>query len=102
MSAVYPRPMGALPVGGTAHGAIEDNGDVDIFTIEVTPRTDYRVRVTSASRTVSLPAKDLVVEVTAAPAVPAVDAVDAVLDDPDTAEDESMPAVARGARGSPR
>ena len=88
-----PTSYGRITVGGTARGVIEGESDVDIFTIEVTPKTDYRVRVTSASRRVSLPPEDLVVEVTAAPAVPAVDAVDAVPDDPTTPEDESMPAV---------
>ena len=88
-----PTSYGRITVGGTARGAIEDDGDVDIFRIEVTPRTDYRVRVTSASRTVSLPPEDLVVEVTAAPAAPAVDAVPEVPDDPDTPENEFMAAV---------
>ena len=88
-----PTSYGRTTVGGTARGVIEGESDVDIFLIEVTPKTDYRVRVTSASRRVSLPAEDLVAEVIAVPAVPAVDAVDAVLDDPNTAEDESMPAV---------
>ena len=77
-----PTSYGRTAVGSTARGVIEGESDVDIFMIEVTPRTDYRVRVTSASRTVSLPPEDLVVEVTAAPAVPAVDAVPEVPDDP--------------------
>ena len=88
-----PTSYGRITVGGTARGAIESESDVDIFMIEVTPRTDYRVRVTSASRMVSLPTEDLVVEVTAAPAVPAVDAVPEVPDDPDTTENEFMAAV---------
>ena len=88
-----PTSYGRITVGGTARGAIEDNRDVDVFTIEVTPGTDYRVRVTSASRRVSLPPEDLVVEVPAVPAVPAVDAVPEVPDDPSTPEDEFMPAV---------
>ena len=88
-----PTSYGRITVGGTARGALEDRGDWDIFPLEVTPNTDYRVRVTSASRTVSLRAEDLVVEVTAAPAVPAVDAVPEVPDDPDTTENEFMAAV---------
>ena len=88
-----PTSHGRITVGGTARGAIEESSDVDIFTFEVTPGTDYRVRVTSASRRVSLPAEDLVAEVTAVPAVPAVDAVPEVPDDPNTPEDEFMAAV---------
>ena len=49
-----PTSYGRITVGGTARGALEDRGDWDIFPLEVTPNTDYRVRVTSASRTVSL------------------------------------------------
>ena len=73
-----PTSYGRITVGGTARGALEDERRCGTYSLfEVTPNTDYRVRVTSASRTVSLPPEDLVVEVTAAPAVPAVDAVDA-------------------------
>ena len=88
-----PTSYGRTTVGGTARGAIEESSDLDIFLIEVTPRTDYRVRVTSASRRVSLRAEDAVVEIIAAPAVPAVDAVPEVPDNPDTDENEFMAAV---------
>ena len=83
-----PTSFGRISVGGTASGALEQSDDWDIFKIEVSPNTDYRVRVTSTSRRVSLPAEVLVPGVSAVPAVPEVP------DNPDTPDiNEYTPAV---------